>query len=139
MKKFFSFIILFILLYGCVNQTKEKEKNRDYVLIANYIDREYIQRNKRELQKLTEDQEKWSTSTLTFHEIQTKQELIRLWEMYHKVYLLKNQDTSPAGYTSTEKTKAFLQKITTRYEELTGLHFPDYEAEFYGRYGKKRE
>ncbi len=127
-------------------------KGRDYMLIAKYINNEYIEKPKKEHKKLKADFEKYRTKLATaktdsaknlykekMKDIKLKFDIHDLWIKYHKVYLIKNQAYFAKDNNRYKEAKKYLKKAEKEYTKQTAKSFPRFESEFYTKYEKKLE
>lgn len=125
-------------------------KGRDYMLIARYVQSEYIEKPKKDHEKLKADFEKYKNKLAIaktdaakklciekMKEIQLEFDIHDLWTKYHKVYLIKNQAYFAKDNDRYKKAKSYLKNAEKEYTKQTAKSFPRFESEFYTKYEKK--
>ena len=166
------FLILIILSTFCISQEKEKETSpveltpeqinkikedakvlgRDYVLIAKYIENEYINKPKKKLEKLREDFDKLNSKLQIaktesqkkaiiekMKKIKAEFEVFELWKKYHKVYIVQNQAYIAKDNSKYREARKYLGLIESEYTKVTALTFPRFKSDFYSKYKDKLE
>lgn len=133
--KTFSLILLLLFFFGCSSKQEIEGSPKYHKYVLHYIQKEYVEPAERKLANLQEEKSKSQSKNISKEKlahIDNQIQLCKLWPIYYKVYILKDQNQGEAT-----KLERMFFKIHTRYKELTGKKFPEIEKEFYQKYGDK--
>ena len=134
-----------------VYKDAEDVKRNDYILIAKFIESEYIAKAVVKIAKL-EKQIKFLKTKMGKIGISKKaiakykkeitrltalQEAEKLWAVYNKAYVLKGKAYNNKEFKRAGELSTFIKEVKTKYKDLTQFKFPPITTLFYSKYKNK--
>jgi len=131
-------------------KSKLQKKRALMPYIGKYIEKEYVKKNEKELPKVenkikalikrievTTNPKTKQTLAEALKQEKIKLEVIKLWKVYHKAYVLYYESQQKNDFEKMNQAKVFLGKLKVRFKELTAKEFQDPKFEFYTKYRKQ--
>jgi hypothetical protein len=161
MKKILLILLFFSLSTLCLAQSakdeesyleaiqKAKKSHSLYVYIAKYMTKQYLEPSAKALPKLEKTAASLKSKIPNLKAGKTKDryleklketmievEICKLWPIYHKHYLIKNESYLNRDQVHYLESRTIISKIEERYLELKLTRFPRVRSEFNVKYPK---